>query len=652
MPDESTDSVFQQALNRRKREIAAKEAAKKVQQTHIPESVYDVSPESAELQRLLDNVSVIQAFTLWANKGKPSPRSGQTEGIKIRCPKPSHVDLDPSAWINSANNTWFCGGCWEGGDKYDIAAYKFGFDVPGYKGQLFPELKDRMAESLGFSVTRGPDGKSSAVDISGIVEENRAKAEAFAAAAAQDQSTAPAQLSESVPGPPVDVDSEESTRDIVTSNGTVVTVIDAVRDESEDYGQLNFPVLDWRSVAEKGSFLDFYMDACIVDDAAEEYHFWNGMLALGLAVGRKVQLADQTPVLSNLFLCVVGKTGDRKSRAFSHLRRLLKEACPYDFSNPDSTGTYLVPTSASGEQLIASFSRPIADPTNPTRTIYGAVRGLVRYDEFSSLTQRANRQGSTIRETLMEFYDGNEQISTASRTGGEQIAEGAFCSFFTTTQPDRVKDLIRGQDVHSGFINRWLFISGRSKKKIHVGGEVPDLSYAIAELKRIHTWPGLKDILITWEPAAEKQFVAYATTILEPLQDEPMLGRLDLLAKKLILLLCINELSSVVTTKHVTAVISMHNYIIQAYAIPRARIGSHISNEIHDEILRHVKRLTETKHIEGVSLNDLRRVLKRNEYPDDVLKRTLKGMVEFGELLLVKSEKKKGRPTQKYLLGD
>src|SRR5687768_1442359 len=101
------------------------------------------------MDQVLEKISVIDAYNRWCRKMVPVVKGNQREGIKISCPIPGHTDNNPSAWISIDKQTWFCGGCQVGGDKYDIAAYWLGFPVPGYKdGSEFHKLRERMASDF------------------------------------------------------------------------------------------------------------------------------------------------------------------------------------------------------------------------------------------------------------------------------------------------------------------------------------------------------------------------------------------------------------------------------------------------------------------------------------------------------------------------
>lgn len=120
----------------------------------------DFHTEKSELDHLvdaaIDATDVLEAYRLWIGKMEPKVYNGQTESIKISCPIPGHEDNDPSAWINTVKGEgglWHCGGCSQGGDKYDLAAIGLGFSYPGYKSDgSFRDLKLAMARSLGVDV--------------------------------------------------------------------------------------------------------------------------------------------------------------------------------------------------------------------------------------------------------------------------------------------------------------------------------------------------------------------------------------------------------------------------------------------------------------------------------------------------------------------
>ena len=560
------------------------------------------SPASdPELDRIIDNISILDAYRKWCGKSKPSSGDRRKEGIKVSCPIPSHPDRDPSAWLNTDKNVWFCGSCETGGDAYDIAAYHYGFPVPGYKeGASFHELRRKMAESYGYVFKTAP-GLDKPIIIA--------------------------------PEPEVEEKEEPKAKVL------------PIREPDPD-PEVNS--LDWRRLVEPGTFLDKYMSICIEDDLPEEYHFWNGMLAIGMALGRDVTLFDKRPVYGNIFLCLLGPTGDGKSSSYHHLQNLLWSALPHKWEEPGSKGTMFINSPASAEHLIHSFMKPVADPDNPKMVAYYApVRGVIEFNELSSLIGRASRKGNVLKPTLMEFYDASRVISTGSMTTGVKRAENAFASCFTTTQPKALRDLVRESDASSGFLNRWIFATGTPKKREAIGGAQIDTSPAIEPLQAIQGWCGFGK-QVGWADEAKDMFTEFFHRTLHPAQVEDetgLLTRMDLLAKKLCLLLSANSHDNEVTTKTVIRVISMFDYLTAAYGVPAAHIGSTISKDVVEELERHIKRYTDKRG--GISQNELNKCIKRKNFPIELVSKCLKYMSELG-MIETFSTSGVGRPTVKY----
>lgn len=621
------ESKFQAAI-RKKREAEA-ERAEKVDPTNwahlVPGDMYEgASPEKTQIDEILDKVGIIQAYNQWCAKSKVHVRPGQKESIKVRCPRPGHVDNRPDAWLNTEKNLWHCGPCEQGGDMYDIAAYHFGLSVPGYKAE-FPKLKKLMAESMGYLEMQQPGKRET------ILYKPDTVAEAIALGI---EKPALAVV------PPIAVPPLASV--------TMINADAAAAQPELPEVQLK---LDWREIVEPNTFLDVYMHQCIIDDAAEEYHFFNALLTIGLAVGRDVKLFDTNPVYGNLLVCLLGKTGDRKSRSFGHTKRLLSRALHFDPNDDFPTGVQYSGNVASGEALINIFQKPVYDPVNPKIiTTYAPVRGLVNFEEFSALAARASRPGNTLKDTIISFYDADPYISTSSMTHKTVTATDAFCSIFATTQPESLKGLMTQSDTTSGFLNRWVFIGGTSKPIVPIGGVVVDIEPCIEPLQDIHVWrPPHGEI--TWSEEAAKLFTKHFHSKTNPAKDDaPMLARLDLLEKKLILLLCINGKHPVVTEDIVRRVILMHEYIVASYAVPTKQAGMREENEIVAEIKRQVERIT-AKNASGATWSSLTRALVAKNWPDELIRRKWEQLIKFGEIEEQPRAAKTGRPTQFFKLA-
>lgn len=612
-----------------------------------PEDVIDVRGDyetDDELDAAVNTIDIISAYKKWINKSQVNVGQ-RTESIMISCPLPGHADKNPSAWINTDKGTWYCAKDEEGGDKYDLAAIHYGYPRPGYKeGQTFHKLRTQMAEDFGYVVKKVAGGQ---VVYKEEVDEQPSPNHG-PAPQTQAQPVAKSQPDiEHIPA------SSEPEADAVAKDAETLSHMYADMEEGE---LVSYPHINWRDMVPQGTFLWEYLEACTQDDSPEEYHFWHGLLALGHAAGRNVYLDDTKPVLGNLLLCLLGASGVGKSRSRGWLNTVLRAVLPFQETGQNTTGVKLVAVPGSGEFLIKEFQYESRDPTNPKVVLgYEPVNGIVDFDELAALLTRANRQGSTLKPTIMAMADARDEVHIGSLTHGGFKAERPYCSITATTQPKAVRTLLNKTDAGSGFLNRWVFAGGPPKEREVIGGTRSgfkvDLTNAIGLLKGVRGWSS-KEHVIEFDDDAFDLFYKFMKTVVFPAQEKDqsdLLKRLDLLMKKLCLLFTINLKSDTVNAATVGICIDLCEYIINCFGLLEENIGVTQNQEIVDEILRHVRRhYDKTKR--GASARDLMRYMHRKNYPPDQFKKALETMVSLD---MIELEKKQagmaGRPTVRYV---
>lgn len=631
--NQPSESLFERKIReRREREQQKAEELKKrevfFQEDLIPEYAYERSDADVEIDGIISGIGVIEAYQRWCGKMTPHVGTGQTESIKISCPIPGHVDKDPSAWLNTDKDVWHCGKCEEGGDVLDLAAIHFGLwsgePIRSYKeGANFHRLREHIALDYGYTVTKTTGGQT-------IV---------------------------SAPEPETVIEVREREPVKPAENAPVAAEIIELFDEDNPLDDLrDIPKLEWERVAPPETFLHEYMKATVIDDIPEEYHFAHALLALGFALGRDTALFDSTPVFGNLFICTLGRSGTGKSRAKRYLDNLLEEALPYDNSNPFTKGVRKISAPASAESLIHQFERTEADPNNPKMIYHYPVRGLVNFNELSSLIGRAQRQGNVLKPTLMEFYDMENAVETNSITGGQRKAIEPYASAITTSQPRALRSLIDTADDASGFLNRWLFIPSTEKQRYAVGGVIVDLKPAVKPLQEIQGYAATRTRgLIDWSPQA----VTLWTTFFRALEEErkratnDMLVRADLTLKKLMLLFAANRHEYELSEQSVIDALSMWPYIKAAYGVPASQIGG----SLFDEVAERIKKILvnfEAKFGKPATKRDLndriKSHMKTRNYNSEFLARVLKSMINDQNSIneLVQGGKGPGRPTVRY----
>lgn len=637
---------FSERLRKRQEERAQAEAAfvppptqpmPAFKQEDVPDVLPERSDEDRQMDTIIESIDIVTAYRKWCNKSEVKP-GNKTEGIKVSCPKPDHPDRDPSAWLNTDKGTWFCGGCQEGGDAYDIAAYHFGYPVPQYKeGQTFHKLREQMAEDFGWHIKKVPGGKIMWQD--GQEEQSSSQEESDPTS-----TTSPS----SITVPTSSQEPQEGEEDL--SNVSQMWADDAGEDELVIY-----PSIDWRAIVPKDTFLYEYMEACTNDDSPEEYHFWHGLIALGHACGRKVTLDDHRPVYGNLLLCLLGATGTGKSRSRGWLDQVVKAVMPYKETGTETIGVKIAPVPGSGEFLVKTFSYEGRDPSNSKMSLgYQPVNGIVDFDELASLLARANRQGSSLKPTVMAFADARDEVKIGSLSHGDTIAVKPFCSITASTQPKAIRSILNRTDTGSGFLNRWVFAGGPAKEREVIGGShsstVIDLDRAIEQLKTVHGWGAFERSIRLDDQALAALTMFYKGRLFEIQRkdDTDLLKRLDLLFKKIILLFAINEKLDVVTASIVSRAEKLFQYVVECYAILNANIGITQSTDVANTILSVI-----TKHVKktgrGASIRDIQRYVARKNYSNDQVKKAIETMVALEMIELEKRQGNMGRPTARYV---
>lgn len=602
----------------------------------IPDVLGDRSEDDIEIDGIIESIDILGAYRRWIGKEVDERTTGAEEGVKVSCPLPGHRDKHPSAWLNTKKKTWFCGGCQEGGDVYDLAAIHFGYARPDYKdGKTFHDLRKEMAESYGY----------------------RFKQIAGKEVIWKEEPTPEPEVKVDEPGPDVDPDMAALVETLPDPTPTNIRALPNLTDE-EMGDNTTYPTIDWRSIVPEDTFLREYLEATSNDDSPEEYHFWHGLLALGHAVGRNVFLDDMKFVYGNMMVCLLGGTGFGKSRSRYWLEEVLEEAVPYQDNGLDTTGCKLVPVPASGENLINQFQHIASDPSLPSKGLVQVrtpVNGIVDYDEFAGLLSRAMRQGNTLKVYIQAFADSRTRINSSSNTGGTFEAYKPFCSITASTQPKAVRALLSRYDTGSGFLNRWVFVGGQRKKRESIGGKRSgirvDLTRAIEELKKVRGWGAMeRSVELTDDgfDAWDKWF----HEVIEPLQlsdETDLLPRIGLTLKRVLLLFAINERKTLIDATDVKRIEPLLKYLVECYGILNAEIGVSQMTEITSEILRHIKNIQE-KTGRGASARDLAQRMKRKNYSPDLINKALKTMQELDWIDMDKS-KGVGRPTIRYTVA-
>ena len=523
-----------------------------------------VKSSDQELDTLIDNIDVLDAYRMWCGKMVPNVSGGQRESIMISCPNPNHADKNPSAFINldkGNGGVWHCAACGEGGDKWDIAASHFGIAdyKSGQKGKKFNDLRREIAKAHGWSVEKrnGFDVTISPAQAAREADEAQQSAQRASAAA-----QAPAHHA--------------------------TTPLHVVPDEPDDVHE--YPNLDWKSCIKPDTFLDLYMQATTVDSAPEEFHFWNALQALGLAAGRNVWMKESSRFYPNIYTCIVGTTGSGKTKSRSSLKRVLAEALPYDSTHANKDGVYVMPRAGSGEAIVNMFKGEhyIAKGVPPLTA--GNVKGLIDFEEISDIIGRSARLGSTMKETIQSLYDGSQDISNFSKSGGMDVAVKPFCCLSAGVQPDKLRELLTKSDSASGFLNRFIFVTGTYKTVHAIETTEIDLTLPAELLKSVQQWSA-QGVELDWDADAMDRFVKFYIEFLEIFSRDTapaILKRMSLTIKKLIMLFSINAQETKISLESVNFALNLYNYLVFSYKMVESKVTTSEKSEMQEYLLKYI----------------------------------------------------------------
>lgn len=463
-----------------------------------------------------------------------------------------------------------------------------------------------------------------------------------------------------------DLPSNKPKQDVASSDSDETSAdIDDMMDKVEAVRNVGGTLtVDWRNIIPPNTFIHDYCLTMCNDDSPEELHFWNAVMAVGLALGRDVCLDDRTLVHGNLFLCMVAESGARKTRANGFFSSMIKAAFP--FSEELGTGVRHLATPGSGEAMLDQFINEREDPTNSNNPpLKYPVNGLLQASELSGLLEIAIRSGSTLESTMIGLYDAFGPVTASSRGAGTKIVDDAFCTIMTSTQPDRIRDLVTRKMVDSGLANRFFYIFGSDKEEEALGSmyDTPPPSGPLTS-KIHHVRENMLSSIpidkvfgvraVHWDDVARTKFREFHYSVMGPTKkaDETSLAvRTNLLMKKLCLLFTANMGKSSVTPEAVEQAIAMWPYIIKCYQRVGAKINATEGREREERVLtacmtyyRKHKAWPTASKLFANHLKNYKSIENTEQ-----LNRILKSMVEAGQLEDMASERTNGARKYKVI---
>lgn len=200
-----------------------------------------------------------------------------------------------------------------------------------------------------------------------------------------------------------------------------------------------FPEIAWR-----GPFATYRRAMSGTTEASDVAHFVSFWAACSVALGRRAWFHLGTKLYPNVYLCLFGPSGEKKTTG---MRGPLENGliAPH---------VKVLKNAGSTEGMLERLTKDShAD----------GVVGLIFLEEFASLLVRGNWSNSTLLEFLTEAYDCPEVYELLYREKNAVSLRRPTISLVAGSTTDWFWKNAREEHFHGGALNRIAFFSGRRK---------------------------------------------------------------------------------------------------------------------------------------------------------------------------------------------
>ncbi len=212
---------------------------------------------------------------------------------------------------------------------------------------------------------------------------------------------------------------------------------------------------------------DAYCDSAT--DAPAVFRPFTGLATLAALVGRKVTAPFGAHDLTlNLYCCILAPS------SFFHKTTMITIARKFASAvNPD----VLLPDDFTPEKLIAILEK--------------SSNALLLWPEFAGYLARSQRdyQGGS-KELLMALYDSPDTFRRELQSKTATVKQPTL-TILAAAATSYLADQLRGADLRSGFLNRFLFVMADRKAKSYAIPEPPDPALRAKLVTKFHNVSGI-----------------------------------------------------------------------------------------------------------------------------------------------------------------
>lgn len=262
-------------------------------------------------------------------------------------------------------------------------------------------------------------------------------------------------------------------------------------------------------------FLNDYILFNSDNECHRNYHLWSGLFLLAATAGRKFYCKQgYFDIHPNLYICLVGKQGNRKSTAKDIARDIFADACPNIPIGASVQSREDIVKHMAHDDQIRFFTDENGQPIE-YRPIVFFVNEL---KNFLSI----NPQG--MIEFLTDIYDRKYFDASTIKRGLEKIINPCV-NFLGCETPSWIVDRLKMNIISGGFARRVIYVyeieEGRKIAFPNPSAEaLAARERCVNHLRRIDQMPGGE---MLWDDDAKEYYTKWYNEIKAP-EDETMAG--------------------------------------------------------------------------------------------------------------------------------
>ena len=314
-----------------------------------------------------------------------------------------------------------------------------------------------------------------------------------------------------------------------------------------------FPALAWR-----GPFETYRKAMQGTTEATDVAHFAAYLVAAAARLCRRVWMPYGMTLYPNVNITLFGLTGDRKTTGARGTFALIPAGSPVKILRGVGSGEGL------GDWLSTDEGTP-------------SVSHLLFLEELSELLTRGRWEGATLLSFLTQVFDCPDSYELKFRKNPIYLTNPTLSSFACTT-PALFWQHIREVDIHGGFANRSLYLTGPMKDPIALPNkpDAEELRQALDALA-FPDIPSLQEAILSEDAQVlwKKFYHTWRSTELEPLL-KALIERIPAYTLKLAMTYAaLEQTLPVISKAQLKAAIAVGHYAVRcAELLLQQRTGS------------------------------------------------------------------------------